>query len=319
MASESSTAVVAALCGNCALAITKFVAAAFSGSSAMISESIHSSVDTLDQLLLLLGRYLSKRPPDDEHPFGHGLELYFWTLIVAILIFAVGGGVSTYEGILHLIHPQESSSVFWNYVVLGCGFLFEGISLWFGYMSFRAKQEGRSIWEAIRKTKDPTLATVLLEDSAAILGLGFAFVGITVGHMIESPYPDGIASVAIGLLLMAVASLLVIESRKLLIGESADPKMVIDIRRIAAHDSAVVQVEKPLTMHFGPHEILVNLEVQFRNGLTPLELDESLDRIEKNIRQQHPNVRKVFLEASAIVNKRSAEGDGLPHDIADRK
>src|ERR1700694_5702519 len=184
MASESKTAIFAAIAGNLAIAATKFVAAAFTGSSAMLSECIHSLVDTGNGGLLLLGVRKSKKPPDATHPFGHGKELYFWSLVVAILIFALGGGMSVYEGVTHLAHPQVHHSI-WNYLVLGFAIIFESFSFYFAYQAFRKEMGGQGVLETIRLSKDPTTFTVLFEDTAAILGLGVAFLGIFLGHLLN--------------------------------------------------------------------------------------------------------------------------------------
>jgi|SRR5919108_2892074 cation diffusion facilitator family transporter len=301
MAAKSKTAIYAAIGGNLSVAITKFVAAAFTGSSAMLSEGIHSLVDTGNGALLVLGLKLSKRPPDASHPFGYGLDLYFWTLIVALLIFGVGGGVSIYEGILHVMHPVPIESPIWNYAVLGIAVVFESIAWTFALKGFVAAMGRRGVWETIRTTKDPTLFTVLFEDSAALLGILVAFLGIYLGHKFELSVLDGIASIVIGLILMVTASILAYESRSLLTGESADPKIVASIRQLVESDAAVEAARQPLTLHFGPHEILVNLDVHFRNQLTAFELDQAVDRLEKKIRAKHPQVKRIYLEIESIT------------------
>ena len=300
-ASSSKTAIFAAIAGNFGVAVIKFIAAAFSGSSAMLSEGVHSLVDTGNGLLLLLGIRLSKRPADENHPFGHGLELYFWTLIVAILIFAAGGGISIYEGILHILHPEPIEDPFWSYVVLGTAVLLEGVAWYFALRGFLAAKGKRRVWQTIRTSKDPTLYTVLFEDSAAILGLIIAFLGIFLGHTFDAPVLDGVASVAIGVLLCAVASVLAYETRGLLIGESADPKTLAAIQALADADPAVERTRKPLTMHFGPHQILLNLDVQFRRTLSTVELETAVDRLEKAIRKEYPQFKHIFLEVESIT------------------
>jgi cation diffusion facilitator family transporter len=194
---ESKTAIVAAIAGNLLIAVTKFIAAAFTGSSAMISEGIHSVVDTGNGGLMLLGIYKSKKPPDEAHPFGHGRELYFWSLIVALTIFAVGGGVSVYEGIKHIQHPVEIEKPIWNYAVLGISFVFESFSWYYGWKAFQAARKGETILGSIHASKDPTSFTVLLEDSTALVGLIIAFLGVFFGHYFDFPFFDGIASVLI--------------------------------------------------------------------------------------------------------------------------
>jgi len=304
MASSSSPwAVYAAIAGNLAIAVTKFVAAAFTGSSAMISEGIHSVVDTGNGLLLLFGIHKSKRPADDRHPFGHGKELYFYTLIVAILIFAVGGGMSVYEGISHLRHPSALSDPTWNYVVLGLAAIFEATAWTVAYREFRKTRGQRNLWSAVRASKDPTTFTVLFEDTAALLGLLVAFVGVLLGHLLGNPYLDGAASIVIGLILGVVAVLLAYESKGLLIGEAADPATRRGIRQLAEADPAVERIAPPLTMHFGPHEVLVNLDIQFRREATAAEVEQAVDRLEKAIRTQHPVVSRIFIEAESLAGR----------------
>ena len=308
MASTSSkTVIIAAISANVAIAATKFVAAAFTGSSAMLSEGIHSLVDTGDGLLLLLGMHLSQRPAEPEHPFGHGKELYFWTLIVAIVIFAVGGGMSIYEGMARLRHPVPLENAVWNYLVLGLATVFEGYSWCVSFREFQKEQRGREVWRAIHASKDPTTFTVLLEDSAALLGLSVAFVGVYAGHALQNPYLDGLASLVIGLILAAVAVLLAYESKGLLVGESADAQAVASIRALAAADPAVEWVATPLTMHLGPHEVLLNLEVTFRPELSAAEVAAAVDRLETAIRHRHPDVQRIFIEAEAVA-VRSRQG-----------
>src|SRR5262245_25767333 len=228
--SESKFAIYAAIAGNMAIAVTKFVAAAFTGSSAMLSEAIHSVVDTGNGWLMLLGVRKSRKPPDSDHPFGHGHELYFWTLIVGVLVFAVGGGMSVYEGISHILHPRSPEKLAWSYAVLGMATVFEGTTWLFGLKAFNAERGRKGVFETIHDTKDPTSFTVLLEDSAALLGLIFAFAGIYLGSQLELPYLDGVASVLIGLLLCGVAVLMVYESKGLLIGEGLDHESLKSIR-----------------------------------------------------------------------------------------
>jgi cation diffusion facilitator family transporter len=314
MASPSSRLVIAAaITGNLAVAVTKFVAAAFTGSAAMLAEGIHSLVDTGDGLLVLLGMHLSRRPPDETHPFGHGLDLYFWTLIVAILIFAVGGGMSVLEGILHLLDPAPLENPAWNYAVLGLAAVFERAAWGVALKGFVAVKGTKGIWEAVHESKDPTKFVVLFEDTAALLGLLIAFLGILLGQLLGIPSLDGLASILIGLILAAVAVVLAYESRGLLLGESADPKTVASIRALAEADSAVERVRHPLTMHFGPEQVLLNLDVQFRRGLSAPELEPAVDRLEAAIRARHPQIKHIFLEGDAI---RARPGGGAARDGA---
>jgi cation diffusion facilitator family transporter len=299
MQTESRTAIFAAIAGNLAIAATKMMAAFFTGSSAMLSEGIHSLVDTGNGGLLLLGFRMSQKPPDANHPFGHGKELYFWSLVVAILIFALGGGMSVYEGVTHLSHPQVQHSI-WNYVVLGFAIVFESFSFYFAYKAFRAEMSGQGVFETIRSSKDPTTFTVLFEDTAALLGLIVAFLGIFLGHQLNNPYLDGVASIVIGAILAVVAGFLAYESKGLLIGEGVDPQTLASIRALARSDPAVAQVRKSLTMHFSPDDVLLTLDLGFKKHLTAEKIAAAVSRLEKNIRDQHPEIKHIFIEARSL-------------------
>ena len=297
---HTKTAIYAAIVGNLAIAITKFTAAVLTSSSAMLAEGIHSLVDTGNGALLLLGVRLSKQPPDDEHPFGHGKELYFWTLIVAILIFAVGGGMSFYEGVLHIANPAELKEPRWNYAVLVAALVFEGITWAMAWKAFRLTRRPGGFMEAIRSSKDPTTYTVLLEDSVALLGIVIAFLGIFLTEQFGNPYFDGGASMVIGVLLACVAVFLAAESKGLLIGEGVDRSVMSAIEAIIKADAAVELHRRPLTMYFGPHEILLVLDVQFRKGLSGVEVTEAIDRIERGIRERYANITRIYIEADAL-------------------
>ena len=308
MASESRTAIFAAIAGNLAIAIMKFTAAAFTGSSAMLSEGIHSLVDTGNGGLLLLGVHKSKKPADAAHPFGYGKELYFWSLIVAVLIFGVGGGISIYEGIIHLIHPAPLQDPTWSYVVLGLAVVFEGIVFVIAFKAFQnLKGAEENIWEAVKSSKDPTTFTVLFEDAAALLGLIAAFAGIFLAHYFNNPYLDGAASVTIGLILASVAIFLAYESKGLLVGEGADPQTLEAIRKLAEADPGVRKVMNPLTMHFGPHTILLTVDIEFDTKLSASEVENAVDRLEKNIRSQYPDIKHIYIEAGAISRNQSGK------------
>lgn len=291
---------MAALAGNLAIAVSKFVAAAITGSSAMLSEGIHSVVDTGNQGLLLFGMHQSRKPPDASHPFGHGKELYFWTLITAIMIFALGGGMSFYEGVRHMINPRPLTDATWNYVVIGIALVFEGISWSVAFREFRRGMRDQSFLATIHASKDPSLFTVLLEDSAAIVGLAIALVGVGLGHWLGNPYLDGGASVAIGVLLAAVAVFLAYESKSLLVGEAMEPEKLANIRSLIEADPAVREAVRVLTMHFGPHEILLNLDIRFCDALSVVEVNNAVDRIERSIRDKHPDVKRIFIEMEAL-------------------
>ena len=299
MASGSKKVIYAALVGNSLIAVTKFVAATITGSSAMLSEGIHSLVDTGNQLLLLYGLRRAQRPADKQFPFGHGKEVYFWSFVVAILIFAVGSGVSIYEGIRHLLRPQPISNPLINYVVLGLAMVFEGAAWTFALIEFRKEKGDLGYVEAVQRGKDPTLFVVLFEDSAAMLGLLVAAVGIGLAQITGIPYFDGAASVVIGLILGATAIWLAYETQGLLIGESANTRVVDGIRALAGAESEVDQVNEVLTMHMGPNYVLLNLSVKFRDEATALNIEAAVQRMESRIKADHPEVQRIFIEAEA--------------------
>ncbi len=298
---SSKLPIYGALVANLAIAITKFIAASFTGSSAMLSEGIHSVVDTGNQMLILLGLKKAEKSPDKMHPFGYGKELYFWSLIVAVLLFGIGGGMSFYEGISHLQHPSALSDPTWNYAVLGAAFVFEGISWVIALKSFMKKKSKLGIFGRIRTSKDPAAFVVVLEDSAAMLGIIVALVGVWAGHHFNNPMYDGVASIVIGVILAVVAIFLVYESKGLLVGESARPEIVENIIKIVNADTAVEDAEEPLTMHFGPSEVLLAINVQFKSTLNSAEVVAAVDRIEKAIRSQHPEIKRIFIEAESIA------------------
>lgn len=300
-ASERPITVYGAIAANAVIGVSKFAAGIISGSSAMLSEAIHSVVDTGNELLLLLGIHRSKKPADELHPFGHGKELYFWSLIVAILLFGLGGGMSIYEGISHLRHPAVIKDPTWNYVVLGIAFIAEGTS-WAIALNklLKRRKAGQGIWEAVRASKNPAVFVVLAEDSAALLGIVVAFLGVLLGHTLSNPYLDGAASIIIGLILATVAAFLSYESRDLLVGESADADVLQAIRRLAEADPAVVGVSRPLTMHFGPDQVLLNLDIEFRPDLSASEITAAVDRLEAGIRKERPSIKRIFIEAESL-------------------
>jgi cation diffusion facilitator family transporter len=306
MSGSAKKTIYAAMAANFAIAIIKFIAASITGSSSMLSEGIHSVVDTGNELLLLLGLRLSKKPADDSHPFGYGQELYFWTLIVALFIFAMGGGMSIYEGIRHIRHPEPLSDPRWNYGVLGLAVIFEGYSWNVALQEFLASKNEDSFWKALRASKDPTIFTILIEDSAALIGLFVAFLGVLSGHLLGNVYLDGVASVVIGVILCGVALLLAIESKGLLIGEGATAETVASIRKITNNDPSVEKVMKVLTLHFGPQEILLNLEIKFIDDLETEELAIAVERLESSIRTQHSEIQNIFIEAKSISANRTA-------------
>ncbi len=300
MAAHSSRKVIyAALAGNALIAVTKFAASWFTGSSAMFSEAIHSLVDTGNQALLLYGLKRAQRPPDEMHPFGYAKEIYFWAFVVAILIFAVGAGISIYEGVHKIQQPVTMTSVYVNYIVLGFAILFEAGAWSIAWREFNATRGGRGIFQALRAAKDPSIITVLLEDTAATLGLIVALIGISLGQWLDLPVLDGVASVVIGVILALTAAVLAFETKALLIGEAASPEVVARIRRIVSAQKTVQRANEILTMHLGPTDALVNLSVDFRDGLDSAAVEEAISRMEREIKQACPEVSRVFIEAQS--------------------
>jgi len=245
----------------------------------------------------LYGLQRSRRPPDELFPFGYGREVYFWSLIVAVLLFSAGGGMALYEGIAQLLHPRPLESAFWAYVVLGVAAVCEAVPLTVAWKTLNGRRGDGSILKRLHDSKDPSVFVVFFEDAAALLGLLAAFLGGYLGHRLYNPYYDGAASIVIGIILCAVALALVYESRGLLIGESADPAVTRTVHRIASRDPAVAAVRTPLTMHLGPDEILLNLEVEFRTQSSAEEHMQAVMRMEDAIRAAHPAVKRIFIEA----------------------
>lgn len=294
---ESKLAIYGAIAANIAIAITKFIVAGITGSSAMLSEGVHSAVDTFNGILLLIGLRLSKRPATDEHPFGHGKELYFWSLIVAVLIFGLGGGVSFYEGIQHIRQPEPIRDPTWNYVVLAAAGLFEGSSFVIALRQFRKEVGARPFWRALHASKDPTTYTVLAEDSAALLGLAIAAAGIYLSHLLEMPELDGFASLVIGLLLAGVAVLLIRESRGLLIGEGVRPETARAIRAMAREEPGVHAVGRILSMYMGPNDVLAVIDLDFDDGTSTEDAAAAIAAIESRVRARYPMIKRLFIEA----------------------
>jgi cation diffusion facilitator family transporter len=297
MASGSKKVIVAALIGNTLISISKFAAALITGSSAMLSEGIHSLVDTGNQILLLYGLKQAKKPADENFPFGHGKEIYFWSFIVAILIFALGGGISIYEGIQHLQHPRPISNPLINYIVLGLAMLFEAGAWYFAFREFTRVRGKWGYIEAIQRGKDPSFFVVLFEDTAAMLGLLVAFAGVALTQMTGILYFDGTASVIIGLILIGTAIWLAYETKSLLIGESANRPVVDGIREILKSNSLVEHVNEVLTMHMGPDFILANLSVDFRDSATAEDIESVIADMDQAIKKQYPKIKRIFIEA----------------------
>ncbi|MDH5536118.1 MAG: cation diffusion facilitator family transporter [Betaproteobacteria bacterium] len=301
--SASKKVIYAALVGNALIAVTKFTAAAFTGSSAMLSEGIHSVVDTGNQVLLLYGIRRSKKPADEQFPFGHGKEIYFWSFVVAILLFAVGAGVSIYEGVQHILSPRPIQNFAVNYLVLGLAMIFEGAAWYFAYREFSREKGQLGFIEAVQRGKDPSMFVVLFEDSAAMLGLMVAGLGIFLSQMTGILYFDGIASIVIGLILGGTAVWLAYETKGLLIGESANKKVVEQIRAVLKSHPVVEHVNEVLTMHIGPEFILVNLSVEFMDSASAVEIEKTVARIDRMIKDAAPEVKRVFIEGEARRSK----------------
>jgi cation diffusion facilitator family transporter len=298
---EKPIAVYGAIASNLIIAVLKFIVAFLTGSSAMLSEGIHSTADTGNQLLLLLGLRQSRKPADENHPFGHGQELYFWSLIVAIILFSAGGGMSIYEGITHLEHPTELRNPTWNYFVLAFAFIVEGISWAIALRELlKRKDPDESFWQGLRSSKDPSIFIVFGEDTAALAGLLVAFLGVFIGHQINSHYPDAIASLVIGLILALVAIFLAYESKSLLVGETASPKTVEGIRKLVLGHPAVENMRRPMTMHFGPNEILLSLDVQFQPQLQASKIVKVIDELEMQIHEKYPTISQIFIEVEGL-------------------
>ncbi|GAB4241289.1 MAG: cation diffusion facilitator family transporter [Methyloligellaceae bacterium] len=300
MAAQGSRKVIfAALIGNGLIAITKFFAAAYTGSSAMLSEAIHSVVDTGNQGLLLYGIRRSKRPADEDHPFGYGSEIYFWSFVVAILIFGVGAGVSFYEGIQKLLHPHPITSPIVNYVVLGAAIVFEAVAWIIAYREFGRVRGNMGLFEAVQRSKDPTLFTVLFEDTAAMLGLLAALIGVSAAHLWGLAWADGAASIAIGIILAGTATLLAYETKGLLIGESAGRRVVTGIRRIVSSVPEVNRINEMRTMHFAPNDILLALSLDFQDNLRVGEVEQAISHIEREIKGRFPEIKRLFIEVQS--------------------
>lgn len=294
MAGGSTRTILIALGANVGIAVAKFAAAAITGSSAMLTEGVHSLVDSTNQVLLLYGRKRSKKPANAEHPFGYGRELYFWSFVVAILVFALGAGVSVYEGVLHMLHPEPAASPLVAYVVLAIAFALEGWSVLAALNDFNATRRG-SIWQEIRKTKDASTLVLLLENAGALVGLAFAAAGLTLSLVTGNPLWDGLASVLIGLVLGVLAVLLLYEAKSLLIGESADPELVDAIRRCAEGHVGIVAVREVLTLHAAPDMVTTIITADFVDTITARDVERIVADIEHRVAERFPIVARVFV------------------------
>lgn len=301
-ASTSRNVIFAALAGNTAIAVTKFAAALFTGSAAMMSEAIHSAVDTGNQVLLLIGLKRAARPASETHPFGHGLQLYFYTFVVAVLIFGLGAVISILHGVERIRAPEPIDNPWVNYVVLGLAVLFEGGSWWVALKAFNQERAGRPLLRSVQDSKDPTIFTVLFEDTAALTGLVIALIGVVASQALNLPMIDGVASVAIGVVLAITAGFLAFESQSLLTGEAADPATRAGIAALAVEEPGVVGLNDLRTMHFGPNEILVALSLDFRDDLTAAEVENTVARLEHRIRAAFPQAGRIYVEAQSLAS-----------------
>lgn len=295
--SESSRrVVVAALVANGLVTLTKFAAALFTGSSAMLSEAVHSLVDAGNEVLLLYGQYRAARPADEAHPLGHGRELYFWSFVVALSVFAVGSGASIYEGVAHIFHAQPIENPYVNYAVLGAAFLFDGFSWVVAYRAFREAKGSLGWFEAVEKSKDPPSFIVLFEDSADLIGLALAFAGNLLSTLLHLPALDGVASIGIGILLGGVAAVLARESKGLLLGERADPEIMAAILALARRMSGVTGADELFTIQLAPEQIVAAISLDFDDTLTAGDVERMVERLEQQIRAARPAVTTILIK-----------------------
>jgi cation diffusion facilitator family transporter len=285
-----------ALAADFGIAVVKFIAAAATGSAAMISEGIHSVIDTINQLLLLWGIKKSKKKADEERPFGYGKELYFWSFVVSLLLFSVGGCISFYEGILRIKKPDEITGQNWNYIVLGVSFLFTAITVIITLKKFNRERGHLGFFKGIRQSKDPSVFIVLLGDIGDLIGLLIAFLGVFLGHLLHNPYYDGIASMAIGIFLIGVSILLVRESRSLLMGESVSKKTIREIILLTEADPSIIKVKQHFSMYLSPEEVVLQMIAVFKKDLTTREITEAIKRIIKIIQEKFPRMKQIFIE-----------------------
>ena len=291
----STRTLVVALAANLGIAASKFFAAWMTGSSAMLTEGVHSVVDSTNQLLLMWGRRAAKRPPDKLHPFGYGRELYFWSFVVAVLVFALGAGVSVYEGIIHIAHPEPAVDPLVAYAVLLIAFLLEGWSTLEAFTDFKKAKGNLGWFQAVRQSKDPPAFIVLLENGAAMAGLVVAALGLLLSQLAHNPFYDGAASIVIGIIFGFTAMLLAKESKGLLIGEAADPVLVDNLRRLACDQGGVVGVGYVLTVHSSPDQITVMMNVDFRDDMLAGEVERIVCHVEEEARRRWPAVRRLFV------------------------
>jgi cation diffusion facilitator family transporter len=299
---ESSRKVIfAAILSNLGIAVAKFVVAAITGSAAMLAEGIHSAVDTGNEFLLMIGQRQSLKPADPKHPFGYGKELYFWALLVALSVFSLGGGLSIYHGVSAIRNPEPLEDPLWNYIVLGVSACFEGYSWNVSRKELnKHRKPGASLWQAMRASKDATVFTVFIEDSAALIGLAIAALGITLGYLFDSPYFDPAASILIGLLLVGAAFTLARETGNLLVGESIGADATRRIRKIFQDDPAILCVDRLMSMQLGPEEVLLTAAVQFNRGMRIDEVETAIERLQKAVADVFPAIQNIYFESGAL-------------------
>jgi cation diffusion facilitator family transporter len=295
----SRASVLAALAANSGIAVTKLVAAVISGSTAMLAEGFHSVADTGNQLMLLFGLRQSQKPPDEEHPFGHGAERYFWTFVVALALFGVGGAVSIYRGVSGIVHPEEAPSLWLGVIVLVLSAFFEGSALRVALRQFNRARGKRSFWTGIRRAKDPETLTVVFEDTAALSGLSAALAGIILANVFDDGRWDAAGAIVVGVILCVWATFLAREAKDMLLGEAASPEARETIRKAVERDEDVDEIRDLLTLHLSPEEILVNVEINFRNGLDTDGVEAAIRRVEAAVTEDEPRAKRIFIEPRA--------------------
>jgi cation diffusion facilitator family transporter len=303
-------AVWAALAGNFMVALAKFIAAALTGSAAMLSEAVHSLVDTVNEVLLLYGIARSARPADRSHPLGYGRELYFWSFVVALLIFALGAGVSVYQGVSRILVPHSLERPGVIYAVLAVALVFEGASWWISMRAFGATKGNRGWWEAFRDSKDPPAFIVVFEDSAALLGILAAAAGTAAAIRTGDARWDGVASLVIAAILAGVAALLAQESKKLLIGERADPALSDAILHTASDIAGVCSANSIVTVQIAPHSVIATLSLDFFDYMRAPEIERAVVELENRIRSSYPEVSALFVKPQSVLVAAQRRRDG---------
>ena len=310
MKADNTRVLVIALAANVGIAVAKFAAAALTGSSAMLTEGVHSLVDSTNQLLLMYGQRRAAKPADARHPAGYGRELYFWSFVVALLVFALGAGVSVYEGVVHVLAPEEAVSPLIGYIVLAVAFALEGGSTIAAFREFDRARAGKSWWRALVETKDATTVIVLLENGAAMAGIVIAAIGLGLSQLTGNPRYDGIASILIGVLLGGVAIFLAREAKGLLIGESADPALIDGLRKAATRDG-IMGIGEIMTLHNAPEQIVAAMNVDFDNRLMASDVERLVEEIEHAVQTEFPSVTRVYVRPHEDAGKKFGDGRGL--------